>query len=96
MAGTKAYVTDGKCHYADGTIAGAAITMIEGVKNLIKHVGVSKEEALRLASLYPAKALGLDDNYGRIAKGYKANITLLSDDLAVTSVFQMGTEHNYS
>ncbi|WP_281222512.1 N-acetylglucosamine-6-phosphate deacetylase [Photobacterium sanguinicancri] len=96
MAGTKAYVTDGKCHYADGTIAGAAITMIEGVKNLINHVGVSKEEALRLASLYPAKALGIDDHYGKIAKGYRANITLLSDALAVTSVFQMGTEHNYS
>lgn len=90
MAGTKAYVTNGKCHYDDGTIAGAAITMIEGVRNLIYHVGVSREEALRMASLYPAKALGIDDSYGKLKKGYKANITLLTDNNEVDSVFQMG------
>ena len=92
MAGTKAFVTDGKCHYEDGTIAGAAITMIEGIQNLIYRVGVSREEALRMASLYPAKALHIDDRYGRIAKGYKANITLLSENNEVASVFQMGAK----
>ncbi|MCQ1056872.1 N-acetylglucosamine-6-phosphate deacetylase [Photobacterium sp. ZSDE20] len=90
MAGTIAYVTDGKCHYADGTIAGAAITMIEGVKNLIQHVGLSREEALRMASLYPAKAIGIDNQYGRLLPGYKANITLLNDRNEVCSVYQMG------
>ncbi|AJR05769.1 N-acetylglucosamine-6-phosphate deacetylase [Photobacterium gaetbulicola] len=90
MAGTTAYVTDGKCHYADGTIAGAAITMIEGVKNLIQHVGLSREEALRMASLYPAKAAGIDHQYGKLAAGYKANITLLNDSNDVCSVYQMG------
>ncbi|MGR5064744.1 N-acetylglucosamine-6-phosphate deacetylase [Photobacterium sp. DNB22_13_2] len=90
MAGTTAYVTDGKCHYADGTIAGAAITMIEGVKNLIQHVGLSREEALRMASLYPAKAIGIDNHYGRLVSGYKANITLLNDHNEVCSVYQMG------
>ena len=94
MAGTKAYVTDGKCHYADGTIAGAAITMIEGVRNLINHVGVSKEEALRMASLYPAKALGLDVSYGRVRAGYKANLALLTADLQVQGAVQMGLRHN--
>ncbi|MCG2838448.1 N-acetylglucosamine-6-phosphate deacetylase [Photobacterium sp. WH77] len=94
MAGTKAYVTDGKCHYADGTIAGAAITMIEGVHNLINHVGVSKEEALRMASLYPAKALGLDAHYGRVRTGYKANLALLTADLQVKGTVQMGLRHH--
>ncbi|UXI04222.1 N-acetylglucosamine-6-phosphate deacetylase [Photobacterium sp. TY1-4] len=92
MAGTKAYVTAGKCHYADGTIAGAAITMIEGVKNLIHEVGVSREEALRMASLYPARALNIDDEYGKIAAGYKANITLLTPANDVHGVFQMGVQ----
>lgn len=90
MAGTKAYVTGGKCHYADGTIAGAAITMIEGVNNLIYAVGISREEALRMTSLYPARALNIDDEYGKIAAGYKANITLLTPNNEVRSVFQMG------
>ncbi|GAB6262881.1 N-acetylglucosamine-6-phosphate deacetylase [Photobacterium sp. R1] len=95
MPGEKAYVTDGKCHYADGTIAGAAITMIEGIRNLIQHVGLSKEEALRMASLYPAKALGLETQYGRVQAGYKANLALLSDDLEVRSAIQMGQFHSF-
>ncbi|HIF9398938.1 TPA: N-acetylglucosamine-6-phosphate deacetylase [Photobacterium damselae] len=92
MAGVKAYVTNGKCHYEDGTIAGAAITMIEGVRNLIQHVGLSQEEALRMASLYPAKAIKIDDSYGKIAEGYKANIVLLNDNNQVEHIFQMGRQ----
>lgn len=92
MAGTKAYVTGGKCHYADGTIAGAAITMIEGIKNLIHEVGLSREEALRMASLYPARALNIDDQYGKVAAGFKANITLLTPNNDVHHVFQMGVQ----
>ncbi|HIF9084007.1 N-acetylglucosamine-6-phosphate deacetylase [Photobacterium damselae] len=92
MAGVKAYVTNGKCHYEDGTIAGAAITMIEGVRNLIQHVGLSREEALRMASLYPAKAIKIDDSYGKIAEGYKANIVLLNDNNQVEHIFQMGRQ----
>ncbi|MGF1723483.1 N-acetylglucosamine-6-phosphate deacetylase [Photobacterium nomapromontoriensis] len=92
MAGTKGYVTNGKCHYEDGTIAGSAITMIEGVRNLIQYVGISREESLRMATLYPAKAIGIDDQYGMLAVGYKANVTLLDDNNNVCSVFQMGTK----
>ncbi|MCG3866179.1 MULTISPECIES: N-acetylglucosamine-6-phosphate deacetylase [unclassified Photobacterium] len=90
MAGLKAYVKDGKCFYADGTIAGAAITMIQGLNNLINHVGLSREEALRMATLYPAKAVKIENEYGMLKAGYKANITLLSDDNQVKHVFQMG------
>ncbi|HIF9078439.1 TPA: N-acetylglucosamine-6-phosphate deacetylase [Photobacterium damselae] len=92
MAGVKAYVTNGKCHYEDGTIAGAAITMIEGVRNLIQHVGLSREEALRMASFYPAKAIKIDDSYGKITEGYKANIVLLNDNNQVEHIFQMGRQ----
>ncbi|OEC81841.1 N-acetylglucosamine-6-phosphate deacetylase [Photobacterium damselae subsp. damselae] len=92
MAGVKAYVTNGKCHYEDGTIAGAAITMIEGVRNLIQHVGLSREEALRMASLCPAKAIKIDDSYGKITEGYKANIVLLNDNNQVEHIFQMGRQ----
>ncbi|HIF9272164.1 TPA: N-acetylglucosamine-6-phosphate deacetylase [Photobacterium damselae] len=92
MAGVKAYVTNGKCHYEDGTIAGAAITMIEGVRNLIQHVGLPREEALRMASLYPAKAIKIDDSYGKITEGYKANIVLLNDNNQVEHIFQMGRQ----
>ncbi|MGR5061728.1 N-acetylglucosamine-6-phosphate deacetylase [Photobacterium sp. DNB22_13_2] len=94
MAGQPAYVTNGKCHYKDGTIAGAAITMIDGIKNLVEHVSVSKEEALRMASLYPAKAMGIDGDYGRVKAGYKANIVMLDPALDVRGVYQMGIKRH--
>ena len=90
LEGTEAFVTNGKCHFADGTIAGAAITMEQGLKNLIEFVGLSREEALRMATLYPAKAIKEDHQYGKIAVGYKANITLLNEKNDVMAVYQMG------
>ncbi|KXZ36929.1 MULTISPECIES: N-acetylglucosamine-6-phosphate deacetylase [Vibrio] len=91
MAGTPAFVTNGRCHYKDGTLAGAAITMIEGVQNLVNKVRLPLEEALRMASLYPAQAVGLGDQYGRIEAGYYANIILLDQDLRIQKTIQMGT-----
>ena len=44
------------------------------------------EEALQMVSLYPAKVLGLDDTFGKIEKGYKANFTALDNHLNVISV----------
>lgn len=92
LAGTEAFVTNGKCHFADGTIAGAAITMDKSINNLIEYVGLSREEALRMATLYPAKAINIDHEYGRIALGYKANITLLNAANEVQAVYQMGRQ----
>ncbi|NVN79820.1 MULTISPECIES: N-acetylglucosamine-6-phosphate deacetylase [unclassified Vibrio] len=90
MAGTPAFVTDGRCHYQDGTLAGAAITMIQGVKNLVEKVGLSLEQALNMASLYPAQALKVDQKYGRLEAGYYANITLIDQGLDVHRTIQMG------
>lgn len=88
--GTEVFVTDGKCHFADGTIAGAAITMEQSIKNLINFVGISREEALKMATIYPAKAINIDHQYGKLAVGYKANITLLNKHNDVVAVYQMG------
>ncbi len=46
-------------------------------------LGLPVEEALRMASLYPAEFLGLKHRLGRIAPGYEAELVLLSDDLEV-------------
>lgn len=76
-------------HYctADGTLSGSAITMLQGVKNAIAHAGITLDESLRMASLYPAKAIGIDKDYGSIAVGKKAAMLLLNDDLEITGNF---------
>jgi len=70
----------------DGTLSGSALTMMKGVKNLITEVGISLEEALRMASLYPAQVVGMDKELGRIEKGYKADFVAFDDEFNVVSM----------
>lgn len=64
--------------------------MIEGVRNLVRHVGLPLDTALKMASRCPAEAIGIDDRYGRLEAGYFANIALLDDKLEVSATIQMG------
>ncbi len=66
---------------ADGTLSGSALTMVKAVRNCVEKVGIPLEEALRMASVYPARVMGLDNRLGKIAKGYEANFILLDEEL---------------
>ena len=57
--GNKVYHRDGKCFGEDGTLGGSALTMIDGVKNLVTNVHLPLEEAIRMATLYRQKLLEL-------------------------------------
>ena len=88
--GNKVLYKDGKCISPDGTLGGSALTMIEGVQNLVKHVGVSLEEALFMASTYPAKAIRVDDKYGYIKEGYIADLVVLDKELNISNMIVKG------
>ncbi|HAS80135.1 MAG TPA: N-acetylglucosamine-6-phosphate deacetylase, partial [Fusobacteriaceae bacterium] len=79
--GKRCFHKDGQLRNEDGNLAGSVLTMDRGVRNLVEYVGVSLEEALRMASLYPAKAVNIDDKYGRIASGYMANLVILDEKI---------------
>ena len=74
----------GRCVTADGTLAGSDIGMIEAVRNVVRFGDVDRLEALRMASAYPAAALGLDASLGYVRPGYAANLVALDADLQVT------------
>ena len=71
----------------DGTLAGAAITMVEAVRHMSGRGGATLEEALAMASLTPARFLGLDGRRGRIAPGFAADLVALTPDLTVTDTW---------
>ncbi len=79
---------DGVGHRADGTIAGAAITLDEGVRRLISF-GIAPETALAAATSRPASALGL--KAGRIAAGALADLVWWSDEFHALQVWRAGT-----
>lgn len=67
----------------DGTLSGSALTMMAAVKNAMKHVGIGLEEALRMASFYPARVMGMDQTFGIIGKHYIPSFVVFDDDLNV-------------
>jgi N-acetylglucosamine-6-phosphate deacetylase len=78
---------DGLLTLEDGTLAGSDLTMDAAVRFAIDYLEVTLDEALRMASLYPAQFLKLDETYGRIAGGYRADLVHLSDALSVEDVW---------
>lgn len=57
---------------ADGTLSGSALTMWKAVQNTVQKVGIPLEEALRMASLYPARAMERAEQLGKLEPGYPA------------------------
>ncbi|PXA71092.1 N-acetylglucosamine-6-phosphate deacetylase [Vibrio sp. 11986-1-5] len=90
FVGKKVYYRDGKCVDEHGTLGGSALTIIEAVQNTVEHVGIALDEALRMASLYPAKAIGVDNKLGRIKPGYIANLTIFDRDFNVKATVVNG------
>ena len=78
---------DGVLRNAEGALAGSVLDMASAVRNSVRWLGVSLEEAARMASTYPAEFLGLGDQMGRIAPGHRADLVLLDDALQVVDTW---------
>ena len=70
----------------NGTLSGSALTMMKAVKNCVDHVGIDLQEALRMASLYPARVLGIENKAGLIERRYEASFVVFDNDLNVIDV----------
>lgn len=90
FVGKKVYYRDGKCVDENGTLGGSALTMIEAVQNSVEHVGIALDEALRMATLYPARAIGVDNKLGTIRKGLVANLTVFDREFHVKATVVNG------
>lgn len=73
---------NGRLEREDGTLAGADLDMAAAVRNTVNLLGLSIEQALRMAATYPADLMRLTDR-GRIAPGLRADLVLLSEGLEV-------------
>jgi N-acetylglucosamine-6-phosphate deacetylase len=62
-------------------LAGAHLDMASAVRFCISALELTVDEALRMASLYPAQFLRLDGSHGRLAPGYAADIVHLDAGL---------------
>jgi N-acetylglucosamine-6-phosphate deacetylase len=74
---------------ADGTLAGSNLPMDQGVRNLAAFSGCPPETALHAASTAPATLLG-DTIRGTLARGARADLVLLSDELDLVATIVGG------
>lgn len=77
----------GRLTLADGTLAGADIDMLSSVRFVHERLGLPVEEALRMASAYPADAMGLSSHKGRLLPGSDADFVLLTPELGMASTW---------
>lgn len=75
---------NGVCQTATGTLAGSALDMAGAVRNAVQLLDLPIDEAVRMASTYPADFLGLGTSHGRIAVGYRADLVAMDDEYRVT------------
>ncbi|MEY4474411.1 MAG: N-acetylglucosamine-6-phosphate deacetylase [Pseudomonadota bacterium] len=92
FAGKKIYYRDGLCVDENGTLSGSALTMIEAVQNSVEHVGIALDETLRMATLYAARAIGVDKQLGSIEVGKVANLTAFTRDYKITKTIVNGND----
>jgi len=90
FVGTTVYYKDGKCFGEDGTLGGSAVTMIESIQQCVNYVGITLEEAIRMATLYPAKAISVDHKLGSIEQGKIANLAIFNQRYQVTATVVNG------
>lgn len=83
LQGRKITVRDGVCVTENGTLAGSNLKMSEAVKNAAAMERVGLVEAINMATRNPAAFLGLDQELGRIAPGYRACLVAVDDKLNV-------------
>lgn len=82
-------LNDGYYSLPDGTISGAAVSLFESVRNAVQQVGIPLEEAIRMATTYPARLLKRTD-IGNLNTGSIANILIFSSDFELCEVMVKG------
>jgi len=78
---------DGRLTLVDGTLAGADIDMASSVRLVHQTLGLPLDEALRMASVYPAEAAQISGSKGAIKAGLDADFVVLDDDLKTQSTW---------
>ncbi len=84
-------VRDGVVRNAAGALAGSALDMLTAVRNTVNLLGLSLEEAARMAATYPADFLGLGATHGRIAPSYHADLVALNADMQLKATWIGGS-----
>lgn len=83
LGGMEIVVDEVSARLPEGNLAGSLLTMEKAVKNVMEFTGIPVHEAVRMASLTPAEALGLEKRKGSLSVGKDADLAVLDDQFRV-------------
>ena len=90
QAGETVVVNGIRCQFPDGTIAGSCLTMDRAVRNFREHTGLPLWQVVSMASLNPARAIGVDDRKGSLEAGKDADVVIADRDFNVRTTLVRG------
>jgi N-acetylglucosamine-6-phosphate deacetylase len=90
LMGRTIKLADGRLTSEEGTLAGAHLDMASAVRNAVRLCQLPVEDALRAASLTPARFLGLDHERGVLIPGARADLVALDRELTVVATWVDG------
>ena len=77
---------------SDGAIAGSATNLMDCMRTVVKKMELPLETAVACATINPARSLGVEEQYGSLEAGKKANVVLLNRDLELKAVIKDGVK----
>lgn len=90
LGGQRVIVSEGAARLEDGSLAGSTLSLRTAVYNMIKYLNISICDAVRMASLTPAKAINIDNKKGSIDIGKDADLILFDDNINIKKVVIAG------
>jgi N-acetylglucosamine-6-phosphate deacetylase len=92
LGGQTVNVKNNTARLKDGTLAGSTLTLDRAVFNMVKLVGVPLADAIKMASLNPAKNIGVENKKGSIAVGKDADLILFNENIEISRTWVGGEE----
>jgi N-acetylglucosamine-6-phosphate deacetylase len=78
-------------HLKDSDVlAGSVLTMDLALKNIVEWTDLPLNQVVNMASLNPARVIGIDEELGSITKGKCANVTVFDNDFQVKQTYVLG------
>ena len=91
MLGGLEYISDGTCgRLPDGTLSGSLLPLNKALRNLVEKAGLDPSTAVRLATVNPARAIGVEERFGRIEVGRVADLVVVDEEWEVETTLVSG------
>lgn len=88
------YYKNNICADSNGVLGGSSLTMIQAIQNSVKYANIPLDEALRMATLYPAQTIGIDHDLGSLKINKIANLAIFDQNYKIHKTIVNGTIYN--